>query len=171
MSEPVIVAEFDMKLVQKEDITRVDPDRFVNMSKDGNVDGIAVWFDAVFDPKIDAGEYEKTFAKVGLKTGPCDQETHWKQAVLVLCGEVYEDSNSDDSGTEVVLGGSVSEGEIIGWCLTMAQSVSNARHYSLGFEALHPFKQYHPVPCGCKMERCSLMKAEYENKRGNLKVV
>jgi hypothetical protein len=47
-----------------------------------------VWFDVTFDPIIYDEEYEEPFAKVELKTGPCDPETHWKQTILVVPGNM-----------------------------------------------------------------------------------
>jgi len=148
LSEPVVVAEFDMKWVQREEVISVEDRKFLSITKSGNFHGLAVWFDTLFDPMIYDGEYEEPFAKVDLNTGPCDPETHWKQTVLVVPGNMAE--------------GEVEEDEIIGWSLTMAQSGSNARQYSLGLEVLDPSTEEHPVPCDCKMGKCALMKALLE---------
>jgi len=148
LSEPVVVADFDMKWVQREEVIRVEDKKFLSITKSGNFHGLAVWFDTSFDPQIYEGEYEQPFSKVVLKTGPCDPETHWKQTVLVVPGNMVD--------------GDVEEDEVIGWSLTMSQSGNNARQYSLGLEVLDPATEEHPVPCDCKMGKCALMKALLE---------
>jgi len=148
ISEPVVVAEFDMKWVQREEVISLEDKKFLSITKNGNFHGLSIWFDATFDPLIYEDEYDKPFVKVDLKTGPCDPETHWKQTVLVVPGNMVD--------------GEVEEDEVIGWSLTMAQSASNARQYRLGLEVLDPGTEEHPVPCNCKMGKCALMKALLE---------
>jgi len=148
LSEPVVVAEFDMRWVQSEEVINVEDKKFLSITKKGNFHGLAVWFDATFEPMIYDGDYEEPFCKVELKTGPCDPETHWKQTVLVVPGNLAE--------------GEVEEDEVVGWSLTMGQSGSNSRQYSLGLELLDPATEEHPMPCDCRMGKCALMKALME---------
>jgi len=148
LSEPVVVAEFDMKWVQREEVISLEDRKFLSITKNGNFHGLSIWFDATFDPHIYEDEYDKPFVRVDLKTGPCDPETHWKQTVLVVPGNMVD--------------GEVEEDEVIGWSLTMAQSSSNARQYTLGLEVLDPGTEEHPVPCDCKMGKCALLKALLE---------
>merc|ERR1719228_895419 len=148
LSEPVLVTELDMRWVEKDEVIKVEDKKFLSITKTGNFHGLAVWVDVSFYPLIYEDQYEKPFAKVELKTGPCDPETHWKQTVLVVPGNLVD--------------GEVEEDEVIGWSLTMAQSASNARQYRLGLEVLDPGTEEHPVPCDCKMGKCALMKALLE---------
>lgn len=154
LADPVLVAEFDMKWVQREEVISVEDKKFLSISKTGNFHGLAVWFDVTFDPMIYDGEYEEPFARIELKTGPCDPDTHWKQTVLVVPGNLAQ--------------GEVEEDEVVGWSLNMSQSGSNARQYSLGLELLDPASEEHPTPCDCRMGKCALMKALLEKEDRDL---
>jgi len=148
LSEPVIVAEFDMKWVQREEVISIEDKKFISIKKNGFFHGLALWFDVSFNPLIYEEEYEEPFNSIDLKTGPCDPETHWKQTVLVVPGNMAE--------------GEVEEDDVVGWTISMAQSGSNARQYSLGLEVLDPSSEEHPMPCDCNMGKCALMKALLE---------
>ena len=74
--------------MQRDEVISVEDKKFLSISKTGNFHGLAVWFDVTFDPIIYDEEYEEPFAKVELKTGPCDPETHWKQTILVVPGNM-----------------------------------------------------------------------------------
>ena len=54
------------------------------------------------------------------------------------------------------------EDEIVGWKLSMAQSSSNRRQYSLSLALLDPETEQHPVPCHYHMARCELVAALME---------
>ena len=54
------------------------------------------------------------------------------------------------------------EDEIVGWKLSMAQSSSNVRQYSLSLALLDPETEQHPVPCHCRMARGELVAALME---------
>ena len=51
------------------------------------------------------------------------------------------------------------EDEIIGWKLSMVQSDTNRRQYSLSLEVLDPETEEHPEYCQCHMARCELLSA------------
>jgi len=154
LSEPVLVTELDMRWVEKDEVIKVEDKKFLSITKTGNFHGLAVWFDVSFNPMIYEDEYEKPFVNAELKTGPCDPETHWKQTVLVVPGNLAE--------------GEVEEDEIVGWNLTMTQSIANTRQYSLALEILDPSSEEHPVPCDCRMGKCALMKALLEKEDRDL---
>jgi len=148
LSDPVLIAEYDMKWVQCEEVISLESKKFISITKNGNFHGLALWFDVSFNPLIYDDEYKEEFQPVVLKTGPCDPETHWKQTILVIPSNMGE--------------GDVEEDEIVGWALNMKQSSSNSRQYSIGLEILDPSEEEHPVPCDCKMGKCALMKALLE---------
>ena len=149
LSEPVTVGErLDLRWVQREEIVSIEDTKFVSITKPGNFHGLALWFDVSFDPQIYEDELDVPFNPVELKTGPDDPETHWKQTVLVVMENIGE--------------ASVEEDEIIGWKLSMTQTTSNRRQYSLGLQLLDPETDDHPVPCHCHMARCELVAALME---------
>ncbi|XP_042216515.1 protein arginine N-methyltransferase 2-like isoform X2 [Homarus americanus] len=51
----------------------------------------------------------------------------------------------------------VEEDEVVGWKLTLAQSDSNVRHYTMAVEMLDPESEEHPIPCYCPMPRCLII--------------
>merc|ERR1712179_54677 len=46
LSEPVVVAEFDMKWVQREEVISLEDKKFLSITKNGNFHGLPIWFDA-----------------------------------------------------------------------------------------------------------------------------
>ena len=149
LSEPVTVGErLDLRWVQREEIVNIEDTKFVSITKPGNFHGLALWFDVSFDPLIYEDEIDVPFNPVELKTGPDDPETHWKQTVLVVMDNLAE--------------AAVEEDEIIGWNLSLSQSSSNRRQYSLALQLLDPETDSHPVPCHCRMARCELVAALME---------
>ncbi|XP_045613339.1 uncharacterized protein [Procambarus clarkii] len=67
---------------------------------------------------------------------------------------------SDETSDEISqssLDNQVEKDEIVGWKLTLAQSDSNVRHYTMTVEMLDPETEEHPVPCQCPMPRCVII--------------
>ena len=54
------------------------------------------------------------------------------------------------------------EDEIVGWSLSMEQSGSNTRQYSLSLQLLDPETDEHPTPCQCHLAKCELIAALME---------
>ena len=84
------------------------------MTREGRLHGLALWFDATFNPMLydedEAAKIQKvcqanltildyilrSFLKVVLGTGPRDVPTHWKQTVLLLLGEGGQTLEEDE---------------------------------------------------------------------------
>lgn len=92
LSEPQVVASFDLRQVQPEELVTVSKRSFVSVTRDGIWQGIALWFDTQFAPRRDGGE-SVLENELELKTGPFDEPTHWKQTVLVLPKGEEENGN------------------------------------------------------------------------------
>ena len=149
LSEPISVGDtLDLRWVQREEIVLIKDRKFVSISKTGNLHGLAIWFDVIFEPTFFEDEFDTAFTRVELATGPMNPETHWKQTVLVIV---------DNLGA-----GEVEEDEVVGWDLSMAQSESNSRQYSLSLELLDPETDEHPAPCHCHLAKCELVAALME---------
>ena len=149
LAEPVLVGDYlDLRWVQREEIVKIEDSKFVSITKTGNFHGLALWFDVIFEPILFEDDYEESFKKIELKTGPGDAPTHWKQTVLVI---VDNFANAE-----------VEEDEIVGWNLSMEQSGSNTRQYSLSLQLLDPETDEHPTPCQCHLAKCELIAALME---------
>jgi len=149
LAEPVLVGDYlDLRWVQREEIVKIENSKFVSITKTGNFHGLALWFDVIFEPILFEDDYEESFKKIELKTGPGDAPTHWKQTVLVI---VDNFANAE-----------VEEDEIVGWNLSMEQSGSNTRQYSLSLQLLDPETDEHPTPCQCHLAKCELIAALME---------
>jgi len=144
LAEPVPVLDLDLRWVQKEEVEKVEDRKFVSVTREGRLHGLALWFDATFNPMLYDEDEAAKIQKVVLGTGPRDVPTHWKQTVLLLLGEG---------------GQTLEEDEVVGWQLGMEQSATNPRQYSLSLELLDPSTEEHPVPCICRMGKCALIKA------------
>jgi len=144
LAEPVSVLDLDLRWVQREEVQKVEDRKFVSVTKEGRLHGLALWFDATFNPMVYDEDEAAKIQKVVLGTGPRDVPTHWKQTVLLLLGDG---------------GQTLEEDEVVGWQLGMEQSAANPRQYSLSLELLDPATEEHPVPCICRMGKCALIKA------------
>merc|ERR1712080_491490 len=134
----------DLRWTGREEVSRVTDRKFVSITRSGSLHGLAVRFEVSFRPPVYDEEEAAKISAVVLGTGPRDTPTHWKQTVLLLLGQGV---------------GELEEDEVIGWELTMEQSPTNPRQYAISLELLDPASEEHPVPCGCKMAKCALMKA------------
>ena len=97
LSDPQVVAEFDLARVRASDLIRVTKRSFVSVTRDGVFQGIALWFDTWFAPKTELGS-NLLGNEVVLKTGPFDEATHWKQTVLVLPKREADPDQQADEG-------------------------------------------------------------------------
>ncbi|TRY63454.1 hypothetical protein TCAL_00873 [Tigriopus californicus] len=141
LSEPTLVAEFDLRWVETEEIKSVSQKRFISATATGSFQGLALWFDCDFRPFVET----EWVTCATLSTSPSCPSTHWKQTIIVL--PVSTDIEQD---------------EVIGWSLTLTQTEGNARHYAIQLEVLDPAVDEHPTPCGCQMAKCALIKALME---------
>ncbi|KAK2718897.1 hypothetical protein QYM36_006042 [Artemia franciscana] len=132
LSEPVVIAEFDLAWMDPYDLQCFSSRKFISISKTGKHHGLCIWFDVDF--RFDH------YQNVTLSTSPMAPSTHWKQTVLVL------PSPSD-----------VEEGDILGWEMTFKQDDKNKRHYLITYGGLDPEIEDHPMPCCCQSVRCTLI--------------
>ena len=79
-----------------------------------------------------------------LSTAPWDEETHWKQTVVLM-------------PTEVV----VEEGDIIGWEIQLEKD-QNSRAYKIEIKILDD-DDPHPMPCSCGSVKCEIVKHFLQN--------
>jgi len=98
LSEPQVLAEFDLARVQASDLVRVTKRSFVSVNRDGVFQGIALWFDTSFAPRNEGGS-SLLENEVVLKTGPFDPATHWQQTVLVLPKREVDKELTDEGST------------------------------------------------------------------------
>lgn len=135
LTEPVLLAEFDLAWLDVEEIQRVHSRSFASVTE--AVDepcpfrGVCLWFDCTFDP-----------SGVCLSTSPQAPPTHWMQTVILLPGSV-----------------TVEEGDIIGWEVTLRRKSDGQRGYVIELNLLDGEEEEHPVPCGCGQARCVVIAA------------
>ena len=178
LSEAQIVASFDLKTVDREDVasifTTLDFEVEGKLSSDASgtasssaessssstpsshkrlFHGFACWFDCLFATGLPSPAQPVT-----LSTRPGSPATHWKQTILWLPGDEPA---------------AVAPGEEIGCHVTLTQSEENPRHYDIcvdlkseeeeeeGEECDFEGKD-HPVPCDCGAARCLLVKTLLE---------
>ncbi len=151
LSEPRIVAEFDLNWTTVEEIEQVQSRSFVSVTRDGTMRGIAIWFDCVFgDPQ-----------SVVLSTAPGRPETHWKQTVVSIPGEAHPYVGTQLARTRCshITASTVEDGDIVGWDLLLK---AEGRKYNITLKMLDADSDEHPVPCGCQWAKCELIKALLE---------
>merc|ERR1712037_338420 len=79
-----------------EEVEKVEDRKFVSVTKEGRLHGLALWFDATFNPMLYDEDEAAKIQKVVLGTGPRDVPTHWKQTVLLLLGEGGQTLEEDE---------------------------------------------------------------------------
>jgi hypothetical protein len=160
LSEPKIIASFDLKTVTQEDITSVFQSlnfdiELTDTTATRSFHGFACWFDCVFAGHASA-------KPVTLSTRPGVPPTHWKQTVFLL-------PQSAD----------VKHDDVVSCYVTLTQSIENKRHYDICIDLQEEDEdgeidfegKDHPVPCECGATRCVLVKtllekyAQEENQR------
>lgn len=153
LAEPVVALELDLRWVQPEEVRTVQDTKFVSITKEGPLHGLALWFDATFCPLVYDEEEGTAIQREVLGTGPRDPATHWKQTVLLLLGQGVDTLEKD---------------EVVGWRLGLEQAEDNPRQYRLSLEVLDPEQEEHPVPCDCGVAKCALFKAVLEKEEREL---
>ncbi|XP_026742167.1 protein arginine N-methyltransferase 6 [Trichoplusia ni] len=110
----------------------------VGASKNGNYQGLCVWFECNF-PQLPNGTGD---GRVVLDTSPKSTPTHWRQTVIVLPHEQ-----------------DVEQGEPIAFELKMTRDPTSSRRYNIQLSMLSPDNIDHPLPCSCHYTKCILTKA------------
>lgn len=139
LSDPVEVHDLDLCTVTCDDLSNISSKKFVSVNNNANFQGLAIWFDVQFD------YWAEGWTNVTLDTSPMALPTHWKQTIIPL----FRDSIEEES---------VEQDEIVGWQLSLARTM-DARQYGIQVEVLDPAEVEHPVPCGCKSAKCTLISA------------
>merc|ERR1712013_886732 len=72
LAEPVPVLHLDLRWVQPEEVQKVDDRKFVSVTREGRLHGLALWFDVAFNPMVYDEDEASKIQKVVLGTGPRD---------------------------------------------------------------------------------------------------
>ena len=99
---PETVLELDLRWCDREEVAAVTDTKFVSITSEGSLHGVAIWFDVTFCPLVYDEEEGTNIQRVVLGTGPCDPATHWKQTVLLLLGQGVEQVEVDEVGLVMV---------------------------------------------------------------------
>lgn len=139
LSDPVLVADFDLAWLGTDEIEQVDSRSFTSIicNEPAAYQGVCLWFDCSFDwpDRIPS-------TPVTLSTSPSAPATHWQQTIIVLPSSI-----------------DVEEGDLIGWQLTLKRSLEHRRRYQIELKLLDPDEEEHPVPCSCGQSRCVIIAA------------
>lgn len=151
ITEPILVADFDLNWLSVEEIQRVSLRCFTSVKttieEPVPFRGVCLWFDCSFDaPGCDT-------PSVRLSTSPQSPPTHWQQTVILLPGSI-----------------TVEEGDVIGWELSLIsrrnigqqqqpEHLQKQRGYIIELNLLDAEADEHPVPCGCGQARCAIIAA------------
>ena len=145
LCEPVEIAKLDLATVTSEQLSNLSAKKFMSCLKTDKFQGLSIWFDVAFEHWVDG------WKEVSLNTSPFDPPTHWKQTIIPLF-----QADEDDEAVE--------EDEIVGWQISLTRTTQQeeeknllARHYAIQVEVLDPAQEEHPVPCGCKSAKCTLI--------------
>ncbi|XP_076058408.1 arginine methyltransferase 8 isoform X2 [Oratosquilla oratoria] len=186
LAEPVCVKTFNLRWVTEEEAFEFSETTFVDTITSGKYHGLCLWFECDFDGR----DYDEDGVEFGslvtLSTAPSVPPTHWKQTVVVF-GNAFETQSEgkningieDDSEMVSAQGGEqacslgrdekvqensweLEEGDIIGWKLSITKNADNPRHINMMVEMLDPETEEHPIPCGCPMARCLVIKTMIE---------
>lgn len=138
LADDTVVAFLDLNDISPGELDRIDFNEVIIANKDGNFQGVCLWFDVLF-PSNDMEE------DVVLSTHPKCQPTHWKQTVIPLPENIE----------------TVEPSTPIAFKLAIQRHPANFRHYNLILEILDPLSDdvEHPLPCDCNMTKCILSKA------------
>ncbi|KAF0306644.1 putative protein arginine N-methyltransferase 6 [Amphibalanus amphitrite] len=129
LAAPELVLELHLQYVTAEELAAVTCRRFVTVTRPGPYRGLCLWFECQFP---DGSR---------LDTAPRAPSTHWRQTAVVL---------PTDYPLEV--------DTVIGWELTLAREADGGRKYRIALSMLDEDDE-HPVPCGCAVGKCRLIKA------------
>ncbi|CAG7734241.1 unnamed protein product [Allacma fusca] len=133
LSDPQLLWDLDLNTVSQSGLQSFSDRRFFSVESEGPFHGIGLWFTCSFPP---AGEGEDP---PELSTAPWDEETHWKQTVILLPTE-----------------GKLEEGDILGWELNLEKD-KDSRAYRIEFNVLDD-DEPHGIPCSCGSAKCEIIK-------------
>ena len=139
ISDPVEVHDLDLCTVTCEALSSISSKKFVSINENAKFQGLAMWFDVQFE------HWEEGWKNISLDTSPMALPTHWKQTIVPL----FRSEGDEES---------VEQDEIVGWQLSLTRT-ADARQYGIQVEMLDPAEVEHPVPCGCKSAKCTLIAA------------
>lgn len=144
LADEIVVAFLDLNDISPAELDKIDFKEVIVAKKDGNFQGVALWFDVLF-PSNDMEE------DITLSTHPQSKPTHWKQTIIPLPANIEF----------------VEACTPIAFKLEIQRNLQNFRHYNLILEILDPEKEEHPLPCDCNMTKCILSKAHLESLSSN----
>jgi len=141
LADPVSICVLNLNKISSKELDSVSGKFVVPTNRDGKYQGVCLWFSCVF-PCLDDGSHGTV-----LSTAPTVSPTHWKQTVVMLPHEFV-----------------VEEGMPLAWELRLHRSAVSCRQYNIEFTELDPEEVKHPVPCGCYMTKCVVIRTYLEQK-------
>lgn len=145
LHEGTVMVWLDLNEVTADDLEEFQFNEVVVTQRNGQYQGICLWFDVTF-PTNDDGD------TVTLSTAPSADPTHWKQTVIILPDQYQE---------------SVEAGEPIAFNLEMKRNQDNRRQYKLELTILDSNDVEHPMPCDCHQTKCILVKEHLKLTEGD----
>ena len=112
LAAPKCIATFDIGFVQLDDIASVKAKLTFKFDHDSIMDGVACWFDVVFQ-----NDDDKLCKTVTLSTSPLSEPTHWKQTTVLISQRL-----------------AVEKGQAFTCQLQFDQDDENERHYNIGLQ-------------------------------------
>lgn len=137
LADDTVIAFLDLNDVSATDLDRFDFNEVIVARKDGEFQGVCIWFDVLF-PLNDKSD------DVVLSTHPQAEPTHWKQTVIPLPANIE----------------TVEPLSPVAFKLIIQRNPENSRQYHLLLEILDPSSDevQHSLPCDCQMTKCILAK-------------
>lgn len=144
LAEPEVVCFLDLREITHEDTNSFKLHHLAVVNKHARYQGICLWFACTFP--------SYTTEPVTLSTEPGEPDTHWKQTVVVLPGEVEVDVGSP-----------------VAYEISLNRSSDSERRYEIEVSVQDPDEIEHPEYCSCYMTKCILVRAMLENyERGDM---
>lgn len=137
LAEPEVVCFIDLREVTHEDTHSFKLQHLAVANKPGRYQGICLWFACTFP--------SYSTEPVTLSTEPEEQETHWKQTVVVLPNDVEVDV-----------------GAPLAYEISLNRKEGNERRYEIEVTMQDPEEIEHPEYCNCYMTKCILVRAMLE---------
>ncbi|XP_050466351.1 uncharacterized protein LOC126859275 [Cataglyphis hispanica] len=139
LAEGKLLTWLDLNCISVEEVNLLAGEDYVSVcEKDGNYQGICIWFAVEFP---DGSE---------LSTSPHDEATHWKQTAIVLPEDI-----------EVI------KNEPIAFKLQLKRDISNPRRYNIELNLLDAEEVEHEIPCNCHMTKCVVTRTYIEDQANN----
>ncbi|KZC06251.1 Protein arginine N-methyltransferase 6, partial [Dufourea novaeangliae] len=130
LAESKLLAWLDLQCIDVQELDLLGGENYISVcNKDGNYQGICIWFDVEFP---DGSE---------LSTSPFNEATHWKQTAIVLPTDM-----------------DVVKGEPIAFKLELKRNPIKTRQYNMELVFLDASEVDHEVPCHCHMTKCIVMR-------------